>query len=138
ALLVPEISEEWIRGLGEHTEELSVARTLGSTSLIIVPLVARGRTLGVIAFLTAESNRQYTRDDLALAEELARRAALAIDNARLYEQEPRIAETLQRRLLPQRLPLIPGLAAAARSLAGSPVGVGRSWGYVHHLPRQWA
>src|SRR2546428_7553916 len=65
ALLVPEISEEWIRGLGEYTEELSVARTLGSASLIIVPLGARGRTLGVIAFLTAEAHRQYTRDDLA-------------------------------------------------------------------------
>src|SRR3989441_924148 len=45
ALLVPEISEEWIRGLGEHTEELSVARTLGSTSLILAPLLARCRTL---------------------------------------------------------------------------------------------
>src|SRR5437899_1930670 len=113
ALLVPEISEEWARGLGPHTEELSVARTLGSVSLIIVPLMARGRTLGVIAFLTAESNRRYTRDDLALVEELARRAALAIDNARLYEQERRIAETLQRSLLPQRLPPIPGIASAA-------------------------
>src|SRR5439155_864263 len=46
ALLVPEISEEWARGLGPHTEELSVARTLGSVSLIIVPLVARGRPEG--------------------------------------------------------------------------------------------
>src|SRR3989449_345624 len=135
ALLVPEISEEWIRGLGEHTEELSVARTLGSTSLIIVPLVARGRTLGVIAFLTAESNRRYTRDDLALAEELARRAALAIDNGRLYEQERRIAETLQRSLLPQRLPLIPGLAAAARYLAASPEAVGGDWYDLFPLPR---
>ena len=135
SLLVPEISEEWIRGLGEHSEELSVARMLGSTSLIIVPLVARGRTLGVIAFLTAESNRQYTRDDLALAEELARRAALAIDNARLYEQERRIAETLQRSLLPQRLPLIPGLAAAARYLAASPEAVGGDWYDLFPLPR---
>ncbi|TMJ07400.1 MAG: response regulator [Bacillati bacterium ANGP1] len=135
ALLVPEISEEWARGLGPHTEELSVARTLGSVSLIIVPLVARGRTLGVIAFLTAESNRQYTRDDLALVEELARRAALAIDNARLYEQERRIAETLQRSLLPQRLPPIPGLASAARYLAASPEAVGGDWYDLFVLPR---
>src|SRR5437016_4700394 len=84
ALLVPEISEEWARGLGPHTEELSVARTLGSVSLIIVPLVARGRTLGVIAFLTAESNRQYTRDDLAVVEgyspaEVVQRLAMLIE-----------------------------------------------------------
>lgn len=133
-LLVPEITDAWHRGLGEDTEELSAARTLGARSLMIAPLVARGRTLGVIAFAVSESDRRYSRDDLGLAEELARRAALAIDNARLYEQERRIAETLQRSLLPQRLPQIPGLAAAARYLAASPEAVGGDWYDLFPLP----
>jgi signal transduction histidine kinase len=51
---------------------------------MVVPLVARGRTLGAISFVSAESGHRYDEDDLALAEDLARRAALAIDNARLY------------------------------------------------------
>src|SRR6185436_19741934 len=53
-------------------------------SAMIVPLIARGQTIGALTFATAESGRVYGRDDLALALELARRAAIAIDNARLY------------------------------------------------------
>jgi PAS domain S-box-containing protein len=53
---------------------------------IIVPLTARGRTFGALTFLSAESGRRYDEQDLALAEELARRAALAVDNARLYRR----------------------------------------------------
>src|SRR5207248_5110034 len=52
----------------------------------IVPLVARGQTLGAMTFVTAASGRRYDRDDLAVAEELARRAALAVDNSRLYRE----------------------------------------------------
>ena len=61
-------------------------REIGFTSMIVVPLVARERTLGVITLVTAESGRRYGEADLELAEELARRAALAGDNARLYEE----------------------------------------------------
>ena len=65
---------------------LELARQMGLRSVMIVPLVARGRTLGALSFATAESGRTYGPADLALAEELARRAALAIDNARLYQR----------------------------------------------------
>ena len=61
-------------------------RKLGLRSYMVVPLVARGRTLGAISFVSAESGRRYGEGDLRLAEELARRAALAVDNARLYEE----------------------------------------------------
>ena len=54
--------------------------------LDLLPLVARGRTLGVITLVLADADRHYGPDDLAFAEELARRAALAIDNARLYAE----------------------------------------------------
>jgi PAS domain S-box-containing protein len=58
--------------------------SLGICSWMCVPLAARGRTLGAISLLSAESRRHFGHDDLALAQELARRAALAVDNARLY------------------------------------------------------
>src|SRR5207247_1203152 len=90
--------------------------------------------------VVSEPTATVTRTGQALlvpeiSEELARRAALAIDNARLYEQERRIAETLQRSLLPQRLPPIPGLASAARYLAASPEAVGGDWYDLFVLPR---
>ncbi|HYN90142.1 MAG TPA: PAS domain S-box protein, partial [Ardenticatenaceae bacterium] len=59
---------------------------LGITSWMCVPLLARGRTLGAISFVSTASGRHYDLDDLALAEELARGAALAVDNARLYQE----------------------------------------------------
>ncbi len=67
---------------GVKRQELT--RQLGLRSAMVVPLAARGRTIGALSFALAESNRRYNKDDLMLAEELARRAALAIDNARLY------------------------------------------------------
>ncbi|HLL71188.1 MAG TPA: ATP-binding protein [Pyrinomonadaceae bacterium] len=63
-----------------------VARQLNFRSAMIVPLVARGRTLGAITFATSESGRRYNRSDLAFAEDLAQRAAFAVDNARLYRE----------------------------------------------------
>jgi PAS domain S-box-containing protein len=63
-----------------------VARQLDLRSAMIVPLVARGRTLGAITFATSESGRRYNASDLALAEDLAQRAAFAVDNARLYRE----------------------------------------------------
>lgn len=61
-------------------------RQLGTESHMVVPLIARGRTIGVISLIAGPSGRRYHADDLALAEELARRAALAIDNGRLYHE----------------------------------------------------
>lgn len=63
--------------------------SLGIRSWMCVPLAARGRTFGAISFLSTESGRRFDEHDLELAEELARRAALAVDNARLYEEAQR-------------------------------------------------
>jgi PAS domain S-box-containing protein len=81
---------------------------------IAVPLKARGRIIGVLAFASLERGRRYGADDLLLAEDLARRAALALDNARLYENLGAIARTLQEGLLPARLPAIARVELAAR------------------------
>ena len=91
--LYPEVTEEMLEAGARDEEHLRIMRDLGFTSAIIVPLIARGRTLGVITFVSAESGRLYEEADLELAEDHARRAALAIDNARLYnEAQKEIAE----------------------------------------------
>jgi PAS domain S-box-containing protein len=79
-----------------------------------VPLKARGRIIGVLAFASLEGGRRYAADDLLLAEDLGRRAALALDNARLYENLGAIARTLQEGLMPALLPAIDGVELAAR------------------------
>ena len=65
---------------------LQIFRKLSPTSLVCAPLTARGRTLGVISFMTVRSGRRFDALDLGLVEELARRAALALDNAELYRR----------------------------------------------------
>ncbi|HEX8633854.1 MAG TPA: PAS domain S-box protein [Pyrinomonadaceae bacterium] len=70
----------------DEAKRFRVARELGLASAMIVPLVARGRTLGAITFATSAPGRRYGLSDLALAEDLAQRAAFAVDNARLYRE----------------------------------------------------
>jgi serine phosphatase RsbU (regulator of sigma subunit) len=92
---------------------------------MIVPLSARGRTLGAMTLVWAESGRTYTSADLALAETLAARIALVIDNARLYRDRDHIARTLQQSLLPPEPPAIDGVDLAARYRpAGEGIEVG--------------
>jgi signal transduction histidine kinase len=84
--IVPEITEEMLLRGARDPEHLHLLRRMNLKSYMLVPLCARGRTLGALTFATAESGHHYGPDDLALAEELARRAALAVDNARLYQE----------------------------------------------------
>ena len=84
--LVPEIPESSLDDIARDEEHRTLLRALGLKSYMIVPLAARGRMLGAISFVAAESGRRYGEEDLELAEDLARRAALAVDNARLYEE----------------------------------------------------
>lgn len=95
-------------------EHLALARRMGARSVLIVALVARRRVLGTLTLMINEGARRYDRDQLVLAEQLAARAALAIDNARLFESRNRVARSLQRSLLPPVLPTIDRLALAAR------------------------
>ncbi len=87
---------------------------LGVGSAIVVPLLARGRTLGALKLVLVPGGRVYGQADLAQAQDLARRAALAVDNARLFQERSHVARTLQRSLLPPHLPQIPGVEVAAR------------------------
>ena len=91
--MVAEIPEELVDQAARDEEHRELLKKLGLRSYMIVPLVTRGRTLGAISFVSAESGRSFGEADLQLAEELARRAALAVDNARLYEEaQKEIAE----------------------------------------------
>jgi PAS domain S-box-containing protein len=138
--MVPEITEEMIEQADLAEEQLDIIRTLGLRSSLMVPLIARGRTLGVITMVAAESGRTYGEDDLALGMDLARRAAVAIDNSLLYRERSEVAEALQRSLLPPRRPEIPGLDVAVRY---RPVGRGTEIGgdfydVFETLPGVWA
>jgi serine phosphatase RsbU (regulator of sigma subunit) len=113
AEIVPDVTPTMLEADFPDPERRSIVSELGLRSTMIVPLVARGRALGAITFASSESGRVFGEDDLELAQELARRAALAIDNSRLYEERSHIAKTLQRTLLPRRLPDMPGLQVAA-------------------------
>ena len=96
--LIAEITEERLAELAVDDLHLSLVRELGFQSIMSVPLTARDRMLGVISFVAAESGRRYGRDDLALAEELARRAGTAIENAQLYrevEEQAQAARVLE-------------------------------------------
>jgi signal transduction histidine kinase len=84
--VIPEIPDALLRRFARDEEHLRGLRAFGLRSLLIVPLTARGRTLGAITFVTAESGRHYSAADVLPAELLARRAATAVDNARLFQE----------------------------------------------------
>jgi PAS domain S-box-containing protein len=100
-------------------------RDAGYHSAAVVPLVARGRTLGILSFLHASSDLRYDSDDLAFLSELGDRAAMALDNARLYQERDRIAQDLQRGLRP---PAPPEIADLAVSVVFEPAGEGTEIG----------
>ncbi|HEV2130924.1 MAG TPA: ATP-binding protein, partial [Longimicrobiaceae bacterium] len=85
-ILLPEIPEAMVAAVAQDEEHLRILRDLGMRSAMVVPLKARGRTLGSMTVVAAESGRRYTQEDLAVAQEFARRAALAVDNARLFRE----------------------------------------------------
>ncbi|HXH83495.1 MAG TPA: GAF domain-containing protein [Candidatus Tectomicrobia bacterium] len=84
-----ELPDELLVAFAQDASHLAELRALGLRSAMIVPLTARGQVLGTISFVTAESGRRYTAPDLAVAEDLGRRAAFAVDHARLYRAAQR-------------------------------------------------
>jgi PAS domain S-box-containing protein len=94
--LAPECNDEMLAGLARDAEAQKALRASGSCSMMVIPLVARGRPLGALTFLSAESSRTYGRLDLELAEELGRRAALAADNAWLYRSSQEARKAAER------------------------------------------
>lgn len=107
----------------------------GLHSLLVVPMVARGETLGVASFARAETQEPYTEEDLQLANDIVARAATSVDSARMYTREHVTALTLQQSLLPVKIPSVPGLATEHRYRAvSSAAQVGGDWFDVIPLP----
>jgi PAS domain S-box-containing protein len=96
--LYPVITDELLVNSAKDEEQLRLLRELGIVSLLIVPMVAREKILGAIQMVSTESGRRYNEDDLAFAQDLAQRAAIAVDNARLY-QDAQQAITLRNEFL---------------------------------------
>lgn len=96
--LILEITDEMLRAFARSPEHLEVMRNLEMRSAMLVPLVARGNILGVIALIWAESGRKYSLEDQQTVAELARCAAVAIDNARLYMNAQELNAGLEQRV----------------------------------------
>jgi PAS domain S-box-containing protein len=133
-VLVQRVTPEWVEQVFPHPSTAAVFRSLGGTSVVTVPFVARRRMLGAMALVITGDQRSFTDEDVDLVRDLSRRAAMAMDNVRLYQQEHTVAETLQRSLLPE-LPAIPGITAAAQYLSASTAAeVGGDFYDLLHLP----
>lgn len=98
--LVAEVTDEMLVASARDEEHLRLTRALELRSGLVVPLLARGRTLGVMTWVAAESERRYTPADVAFAEDLAKRCAIAIDNSQLHSQTLETARQLQDAVLP--------------------------------------
>ena len=123
--LVPLVDAELLTTLAQDAEHLRLVRGLGLRSAMVVPLVAPGgRVVGAMNLSRAEDPRPYTDADLALAEDLCRRAGLAIENAFLHSQTRDTAEQLQRAVLPSALDDLPGWEVATHYEPGGRSGVG--------------
>ena len=136
------VDDETLRNVFEVVEHRALVRALGLGPLIIVPLTVRRQAIGVLIFSAPSGTLPYGAADVALADELARRAAAAVDNAGAFARTSEVAHVLQQSLLPPRLPDIPGVEIAARyHPAGEHLEVGgdfydafsvdpESWGFL--------
>ena len=121
---VPDITPELVEALAHDDEHRAMLRELDLRSALVVPLRARGRTIGALTLIHGSSGRRYSEDDVATARDLAQRAAVAIDNAHLLAERSRVASMLQKALLPPVLPDIPGVELAGLYDAAEDIDIG--------------
>jgi serine phosphatase RsbU (regulator of sigma subunit) len=141
---LPDLSEELItdtigRSRFDPDELRPIIDAFALTSVITVPLLTKRRVVGAMQFISAESGRRYNEHDVALAEAVAGRLAEPLDSAWLNDQHRSIAVTLQRALLPPRLPRVPGVDIAARYWPAGGAEVGGDFYDLFAIdPRSWA
>jgi PAS domain S-box-containing protein len=112
-VLYSDIPDELLVAAAVDEQHLQLLREVGMRAVLIVPMLVGGRTIGALTLVSAESARSFDRDDVEFAEQIAERAALAVENARLYRSRLEVARTLQDSLLPEALPSVPGWEIAA-------------------------
>ncbi len=108
------LTDEDYRKASVDEEHLAVFRAFGCHSAVVAPLTGRAGVLGVLSLQLNRVGRSFGAQDLALVEQLAVRAALALDNSRLFDSRNRVARSLQTALLPPALPAVEGIELAAR------------------------
>ncbi len=138
--LYTEITDEVLVRSARDESQLELLREVGLRSALIVALRTATRTYGAMTLVHAESGRRFDEDDMRWAEQLADRAAVAIENARLYEARSLTAATLQRSLLPDTVPRIPGweVATLYRAAGADPeLEVGGDFYDFIELPDGW-
>jgi len=120
---------------GTAFDRVITARRAGAHSQMIVPLMARGAIMGHVILYRLAGSRPFTAADLSLARDFVARAAVSIDNARLYTRERATALGLQRGLLPRHVPQVPGLQLAYRYVPAQATSeIGGDWFDVIPLP----
>ena len=121
----PVMTDEFLRATTRNEEHYRLVKELGFSSYISVPLLARGKSLGTLTIVSCDPGRSFDEPEIAIAQDLAWRAALAADNARLFSERTYVARTLQASLLPHSLPDIPRVELEARyRAAGEGIEVG--------------
>ncbi len=111
--LFAEIDDELLAEVAVDDEHLALIRAVGTRSALVVPMRVRGRTIGALTMASGVSGRTLDGDDVEFATQIAERAAVAVENARLYSERSEIARTLQNSLLPEALPEMPDWEIAA-------------------------
>ena len=132
-------SEEWLQSIAADPEHLELLRALEMGSVLAAPMSVGGTVLGALVFVNQRGSREFDAHDLAIATEVAGRAGLAIEAARLADERARVADALQRELLPPSLPRMPGWEIATMyEPAGEVNEVGGDFYEVFAVEGGWA
>jgi PAS domain S-box-containing protein len=125
SVVLSSVPDELLQRVAEDEHQLEILRALELRSGVVVPLQVQDRILGVLSLAAdSSSTRTFGADDLPFVEDLAGRAAVAVENSRTHRARSEVAQTLQRSLLPPNLPHIDGLELAQRYHSMGDVEVG--------------
>ncbi|MEU6082799.1 SpoIIE family protein phosphatase [Streptomyces sp. NPDC047108] len=134
-VLIPRINDDAGDRASERFDKRDLRPLINGRSLLIVPLKARDAVLGFMVLMRRSDRDPFDAMDRVTGAELAARAGLVLDNARMYTQQEQVAETLQDSMLPQVSPRLPGCDTATRYLPGTRLGrVGGDWFDTIKLP----
>jgi GAF domain-containing protein len=122
--LTPQITDEMLDAAVRDPEQLAILRELDLRSALAVPLRGKDRVLGVLSLATGEHGRRFGADDVAFAEDLAHRAAIAIENAQVHSELQELASRIRLAVRPPPLPVIAGWDMAAAYLPAGHTDVG--------------
>jgi serine phosphatase RsbU (regulator of sigma subunit) len=138
SFIAPRVGDDELVAFATDERHLELLRAVGFAAVMVVPISAHGETLGALTFVASESGRSFSLEDLELAEELGRRAGMAVANARAYTDRAQIARTLQAGLLPPDPPQIEGWEVASlHEPAGEANEVGGDFFEVFDVAGGW-